>query len=183
MINPPFWRGQAIINSITAPTNRLQDGVPPVADVPVSNGRVSPIPGVLFQTKYQDPYGKNAYVQQWNFTIERELTHDLLASASYVGNKGTRLMYTSNINQAEPGAGSIADRRPFPAWADITSMYMDGLSNFNSLQSKLQKRFSQGVTFLAGYTWSKSVDNARGEASTPMIVRNRGWNKHAQTTT
>ena len=51
-------------------------------------------------------------------------------------------------------------------------MYMDGLSSFNSLQSKLQKRFSQGVTFLAGYTWGKSIDNARGEASSPMIVRN-----------
>ena len=82
-------------------------------------------------------------------------------------------MYTSNINQAEPGPGPIADRRPLPAWADITSMYMDGLSNFNSLQAKLQKRFSHGYTFLAGYTWSKSIDDARGESSTPMIVRNR----------
>ena len=173
MINPPFWRGQAIINSITTPTNRLEDGVPPVASVPVTNGRVTPVPGLLFQTKYQNPYGRNAYVQQWNFTVERELAIDLLAALSYVGNKGTRLMYTSNINQAEPGPGPIADRRPLPAWADITSMYMDGLSNFNSLQAKLVKRFSHGYTFLVGYTWSKSIDDARGEASTPMIVRNR----------
>lgn len=172
MINPPFWRGQAIINSITTPTNRLQDGVPPVASVPVNDGRVVPTPGLLFQTKYQNPYGNNAYVQQWNLTVERELAADLLASASYVANKGTRLMYTSNINQADPGPGAIAARRPFPAWADITSMYMDGMSNFNSLQAKMQKRFSHGYTFLAGYTWSKSIDNARGEAGTPMIVKN-----------
>ncbi len=89
-----------------------------------------------------------------------------------VANKGTRMMYTSNINQADPGPGAIAARRPFSAWADITSMYMDGMSNFNSLQAKMQKRFSHGYTFLAGYTWSKSIDNARGEAGTPMIVKN-----------
>jgi hypothetical protein len=172
MINPPFWRGQAIINPITAPTNRLQDGVPPVVSVPVNNGRVVPVPGLLYLTKYQDPYGKNSYVQQWNFTVEREVVPNLLAAVSYVGNKGTRNMYSSNINQAEPGPGPIAPRRPFPAWPDITSMYMDGLSNYNSLQAKLHRRFSGGISFLAGYTWAKSIDNAKGEFGAPMIVRN-----------
>jgi hypothetical protein len=172
MINPPFWRGQAIINSITTPTNRLQDGVPPVVSVPVSSGRVVPVPGLLYQTKYQNPYGKNSYVQQWNLTVERELVRDLLAAVSYVGNKGTRNMYSSNINQADPGPGAIAPRRPFPAWPDITTMYMDGLSNYNSLQAKMQKRLSRGVSFLAGYTWAKSIDNAKGEFGAPMIVRN-----------
>ena len=172
MINPPFWRGQAIINAITTPTNRLEDGVPPVVSVPVSDGRVVPVPGLLYQTKYQNPHGKNSYVQQWNLTMEHELFTDLLTTITYVGNKGTRNMYTSNINQAYPGPGAVAARRPFPAWPDITTMFMDGLSNYNSLQAKLQKRFSRGVSFLTGYTWSKSIDNAKGEAGAPMIVRN-----------
>ena len=172
MINPPFWRGQAIINSITTPTNRLEDGVPPVVSVPVSQGRVLPVPGLLYQTKYQDPYGKNSYVQQWNVTVERQLKPAWLAAVSYVGNKGTRNMYSSNINQAEPGPGPIAPRRPFPAWPDIPTMYMDGLSNYHSLQAKLQKRLSGGISFLGGYTWSKSIDNAKGEFGAPMIVRN-----------
>jgi len=172
MINPPFWRGQAIINPITTPTNRLEDGVPPVASVPIRNGRVLPVEGLLYQTKYQDPYGKNSYVQQWNLTVERQLAPNWLAAISYVGNKGTRNMYSSNINQAEPGPGPIAPRRPFPAWPDITTMYMDGLSNYHSLQTKLQKRLSGGLSFLGGYTWSKSIDNAKGEFGAPMVVRN-----------
>ena len=171
MINPPFWRGQAIINSITTPTNRLQDGVPPVVSVPVTDGRVVPVPGLLYQTKYQNPYGKNSYVQQWNLTVERELVTYMLASVSYVGNKGARNMYSSNINQADPGPGAVAARRPFPAWPDITTMYMDGLSNYNSMQAKMQKRFSGGFSFLAGYTWAKSIDNAKGEFGAPMVVR------------
>ncbi|MGH9665149.1 MAG: carboxypeptidase-like regulatory domain-containing protein, partial [Bryobacteraceae bacterium] len=172
MINPPFYRGQSIVNAITAPTNSISDGVPPVVSVPVNNGLVSPVPGILFNTVYQNPYGPNSYVQQWNLTVEREFAKDFLASLSYVGNKGTHNMYTSNINQADPGPGAIASRRPFPAWPDIPSMYMDGLSNYHNLQAKFQKRLSEGISFLAGYTFEKSIDNGAGESASPMIVRN-----------
>lgn len=172
MINPPFYRGQSIVNAITAPTNSISDGVPPVVSVPVNNGLVTPVPGILFNTVYQNPYGPNSYVQQWNLTVEREFARDYLASISYVGNKGTHNMYTSNINQADPGPGAIASRRPFPAWPDIPSMYMDGLSNYNSLQAKFQKRLSHGISLLAGYTFEKSIDNGAGESASPMIVRN-----------
>ena len=172
MINPPFYRGQSIVNAITTPTNSISDGVPPVVSVPVVNGHVTPVAGVLFNTVYQNPYGPNAYDQQWNLTVEREFQKDYLASISYVGNKGTNNMYTSNINQADPGPGAIAARRPFPSWPDIPSMYMDGLSNFNSLQAKFQKRLSQGISVLAGYTYQKSIDNAAGESGSPMVVRN-----------
>jgi len=172
MINPPFYRGQSIVNAITTPTNSISDGVPPVVSVPVSNGLVTPVPGILFNTVYQNPYGPNAYVQQWNFTVEHEFAKDYLVSLSYVGNKGTHNMYTSNINQADPGPGAVAARRPFSAWPDIPSMYMDGLSNYESLQAKFQKRLSRGVSVLAGYTFAKSIDNAAGESASPMVVRN-----------
>jgi outer membrane receptor protein involved in Fe transport len=172
MVNPPYYRGQSIINTITSPTNSLSDGVPPVVSVPVVNGSVVPVPGILYTTKYQNPYGRNSYVQQWNFTVEREFGSSYLAGLSYVGNKGTRNMYTSNINQAVAGPGAVANRRPFPAWPDVTSMYMDGLSNYNSLQAKLQKRLSHGISLLSVYTWAKSIDNGAGESASPMIVRN-----------
>jgi len=172
MINPPFYRGQSIINDITTPTNTISDGVPPVVSVPVNNGLVTPVPGILFNTVYQTPDGPNAYVQQWNLTVEREFSKNNLLSLSYVGNKGTHNMYTSNINQADPGPGPVAARRPFPAWPDIPSMYMDGLSNYESVQAKFQKRLSYGVSMQAGYTFAKSIDNATGESSSPMRVRN-----------
>jgi hypothetical protein len=38
-------------------------------------------------------------------------------------------------------------------------------SNFNSLQAKLQKNYSDGISYLLSYTYSKSLDNAPGQGS------------------
>ncbi len=48
------------------------------------------------------PNFKNAYVQHWNFGIQRELPGAILLEMSYVGSKGTRLNRRENSNSAEP---------------------------------------------------------------------------------
>jgi hypothetical protein len=48
------------------------------------------------------PDFRNAYVQHWNFGIERELPGNILVEMAYVGNKGTRLNRRENSNTAEP---------------------------------------------------------------------------------
>jgi trimeric autotransporter adhesin len=42
----------------------------------------------------------------------------------------------------------------------------NGVSRYNSLDVKLQKQFSEGLSFLAAYTWSSNWDNAWGATST-----------------
>ena len=64
MYQPPFTWSSSITTPITSPTNRLEDGIPPVITIPVTNGRVLPVSGVLYTSSYQNPHGKNAYVQQ-----------------------------------------------------------------------------------------------------------------------
>src|SRR5215470_10426045 len=46
----------------------------------------------------QDPNQRSAYIQQFNFGIQREITRDLLLDVSYVGNQGTKLPGFRNIN-------------------------------------------------------------------------------------
>jgi hypothetical protein len=59
---------------------------------------------------------KNAYVQHWNFGIQRELPGNILLEVSYVGNKGTRLNRRENSNSAEPnGPFATVQLKDIPA--------------------------------------------------------------------
>lgn len=51
--------------------------------------------------------------------------------------------------------------KPFPEFTNVTFFRNNiGNSNYNSLQAKLEKRFSFGLTFLVSYTRSKLIDDA-----------------------
>jgi hypothetical protein len=50
--------------------------------------------------------------------------------------------------------------RPFPEFGTISSVRNDGYSDYHSAQVRLEKRFSQGYTLLASYTWSKFLEAA-----------------------
>jgi hypothetical protein len=118
------------------------------------------------------PYGidyvfKPAYVQQYGFGIQRQLTADILLDVSYFGSKGTHLPDEINLNQppaqsAITATAGVNGLRPFPAFGNIVWYQTAGISNFNSLQAKFEKRFSQGVNLLASYTYGKSLDNSPG---------------------
>ncbi len=63
------------------------------------------------------------------------------------------------FNEAIPGAtGSVASRSPYPELGRIQEVDGSGKANYNALSVKLQRRFSKGLTYLFGYTWSRSID-------------------------
>ncbi|HZY71524.1 MAG TPA: carboxypeptidase-like regulatory domain-containing protein [Edaphobacter sp.] len=107
---------------------------------------------------YYDPHMKNHYSHQWNVEIQKEIRSNLVGSISYVGSVNGRLPLTGlSNNSREPGDGGV--HRPFP-WAGSQIMITDrGTANYNSLQTKIEKRMSHGFALGAGYTWSKSMDN------------------------
>ena len=65
-------------------------------------------------------------------------------------------------------AGSTVARAqllmPFPEYGAITENTNPVHARYDSLAVKAQKRLSQGLTFLAAFTWSKNLDNAWGSA-------------------
>jgi hypothetical protein len=111
-----------------------------------------------------DPNFHTAYVNQWSFGIQRELAPHLVLDVSYLGSQGHRLPIQWNINQAFPGPGSIASRRPFPAYGNITGGYISsiGNSNFSGLNVRAERRMGKGLSFIASYAWSKSIDDGVG---------------------
>lgn len=107
---------------------------------------------------------KNAYAEQFNFGLERELPFNIIAKATYVGNLGRDLdVAPYNINQPVPGPGAPGPRELLfniaPGVASDLYAATDGLSSYHSLQATAQKRFSSGLSFLSAYTYSHSIDN------------------------
>ena len=100
-----------------------------------------------------------AYVQQWNLNVQQALGSNRIVEMAYVGSKGTKLLGARDLNQPFPSAQPI-NPRPVPQFADIDILESRGDSNYNSLQGRFQQSFQHGLTALASYTWSKSIDDA-----------------------
>lgn len=107
---------------------------------------------------------KQGYMQQWSFGIQRELRPNLGVEISYVGSKGTSLDGVRRFNQgALPGAANAAYIRPYPNFGGFTVADSFGDSHYHSLQTRMTKRYSNGLSFIAAYTYGHSIDNANGE--------------------
>jgi outer membrane receptor protein involved in Fe transport len=107
--------------------------------------------------------------QEWLLNIERELGKDTLIEVGYLGSESHHLEYLTYQNEAVPApitAGSTTSRRPFPELAPTQFVEDDGNANYNSLSVKFQRRFKSGLTYLASYTWSKSIDYYSGLRTT-----------------
>ena len=116
-----------------------------------------------------DPKIKDAYSQQWTLEIQQELTRSTMFSIAYVGSVNGRLPYTGLANaarQASPTGTPVTQidaLRAIPwANANITYTQSIGYSNYNALETKLQRRFSNGLQSLISYTWGKSFDVSSG---------------------
>jgi hypothetical protein len=116
-----------------------------------------------------DPRYKDGYSQQWNVEVQRELSSSTMVSAAYVGSANGRLPYTGLANAARsaspagtPNAVIDALRPMFWVNANITYAQSIGTSHYNALQTRLQRRFSNGLSSLVSYTWSKSTDHGSG---------------------
>src|SRR5207245_9897533 len=76
---------------------------------PIQLHQVSPAAdGVQFLAVIISERPHNPYVQQWSFSVQRELAHNTTLEANYVGNKGTHLLNRANIGQEPPPPNPVA---------------------------------------------------------------------------
>jgi len=113
------------------------------------------------------------YDQHWNIGIQQQLLSKMVLEVDYVGNKGSFLADTNNINYPAAAAGTIQTRRPFPRFGNISYNTQDGSSTYHALQAKLERRLSSGIWFLTSYTFSKSITTS----ANPSVGGNYGWEK------
>ncbi len=154
------------------------EALPPVPDIPLpENGVITPDPNQAFFTIPRD--NPIPFVHSYNLTYQREVGWNMAWDIGYVGSLGRRLPFQQQLNAAPPGAGAAG--RPFNVLFERTAnvdMRAHGLNNnYNSLQTNITKRFSQGLQFTAAYTFSKTMgtgDDQGGFIVQTDIRRNYG---------
>jgi hypothetical protein len=121
---------------------------------------------------YKDPY-----VQQWNFTFERDLGFQTAVRVSYDGSRGTNLSVTTNPDQVRPntiGFDAASANAPFPLWDSLVNVENSGRSNYQSFTISVNKRMSKGLQFLFSYNHAKNLSNAGGWNPTAFVGEGGG---------
>jgi len=122
------------------------------------------------RVNYQPTDNNSGMVQSYHFTIQHQLAKDLALDVGYIGNFGSSQLILGDFNQARannPGENvPLQLRRRFEDFTFIQAAIDDGKTWYNSLQVKLEKRYSDGVYLLNSFTWSKAIDNAPGHLET-----------------
>jgi hypothetical protein len=118
------------------------------------------------------------YVQNYNLTIEQQIAPGTALQVSYVGSLGRFEGTVREQNPAIyiPGASTTqntdARRLYAPTYSTITGYAADANSNYNALQIQVSRRFQQGLTFSAYYTWAKAIDEAsRNDAANNWLLQ------------
>jgi hypothetical protein len=126
---------------------------------------------------FANPYDRRTpYSIQYLLNVQRELPMNTVFETGYLGSISRHLESLRAVNEAlpacpsrnarpgcenDPLAGlSIPLRSPFPNFGRIQLVDNGGIGSYNSLGTKLTKRFSHGLTYLVSYTWAKSLDTS-----------------------
>jgi len=152
---PPFANDTTVTNDINQLTP--QETVANLYATPLI-GAITPGSTVVSP----DIHAPQAYVEVGTFSIERELSNNMMVSASYSGDFGHHVMGDDYINQGSlfnpANPLPLAQRRPYPLFGDILLQGNSNNSSYNGLSLHFDKRMSNGSDIVVSYTVSKAID-------------------------
>lgn len=127
-------------------------------------------PGVTPNTFAIDPNFRIGYSQNWQLSVQKDLTEGIVLTATYLGIKGTRA-----VQVFEPNTYPLGVQSPCPSCPSGYA-YMD--SNGNSTreagQLQIMRRFHNGFSSTVQYTYAKAIDDAAlggaGRAQSQAVI-------------
>ncbi|MGH9935725.1 MAG: carboxypeptidase regulatory-like domain-containing protein, partial [Blastocatellia bacterium] len=165
-LNPPFTTEFNTSYIDALPGSRIGQGLT------VLRSATDPFAGATI--RLWDPNVRPAVVQQWNLSVQRQLTADTTLQAGYVGQHGTHLMVPMPYFQRQL-LGRNADGSPRTAPSpylsgnpalrnigQISGTESNGNQRYDALQTTLQKRFGAGLQAQVAYTFSKAMSDSSG---------------------
>ncbi|MGC1423238.1 MAG: carboxypeptidase-like regulatory domain-containing protein [Terracidiphilus sp.] len=160
----------------------FQAGFPaPVPVVIPSNGIIAAsTPSLISQVYTYIPLNfRNSYAEAWNVALQQAFGSNFNLQIAYVGNHGSRMNVSQNINLPSVYGGGNAslpeNSTAFTGGATgrtaATNQYFQGASsNYNALQVQLTKRYSAGLSFTSAFTWGKALNYATGGDDNGSLV-------------
>ncbi len=121
---------------------------------------------------YHQPVGGS---YQWNVQAQRQIGSNLVASLAYVASHGHDLPFPVDLNEVPESRLAPNDQqfRPYPQFGTLavtgTVAGENVVSNYNSLQVSIEKRFTQGISFSFNYVWSHFLSD----------MDSAGWGSHS----
>jgi len=123
-----------------------------------------------------DPRIKTPYTMNYSFSFQQALSTNLVATISYVGNVSRHLSLYYDPNTVRglfnPSV-STQQYQPFPDLGGAGTIHFGGVSTYNSLQAKMEKRYSHGLSFFATYTWAHALDDTSDAGGLSSAISDR----------
>jgi len=167
-----------------APAGSMKNGFPDPVFVQIpSNGIIDASPAVLRNAGYfhVSPDMHEGSLHSFNLAFQRELPGRFTLDLAYVGNRGHDVQTQFNENAATvvglPGNNGRPLFLPYGKSADVTT-WIGTKTEYNSLQAKLDRRFSGGLLVTSSYTlgrgWSYVNGDSNSVIATPADIE-RSW--------
>lgn len=176
VVNPPYDVSVTTSSDGITPASLLRNGIP------ADQVSIQHATSVSLASLQRNP--PHSYSQQWNANVQYQFASNWLFQVGYFGDKGTHLANLLDTNYVTSlGPGNINQRRRFKSvfvplsipgaagpvsgvvispLGSILRQENTGNSMFNSMQAKVEHRFSGGFTILASWVWSKGLGDIRG---------------------
>ena len=99
-------------------------------------------------------------VQQWNVSVQYLVAKNTLLEAAYHGSTSSHLMSGLNYNEtnpypAQPPGFSLI--YPYPQLGNVVIYESRARANYNALQATIDRRFANGFTGVAAYTYQQTL--------------------------
>ncbi|HEX4769801.1 MAG TPA: TonB-dependent receptor [Bryobacteraceae bacterium] len=132
-----------------------------ISAIPLTSAAVEPA-GVSFTGN--DYHAKTPYTQGYNLALQYQLSASDTVQVGYVGNTVRHLGVYTNPNSPPvilPPGLNVYDYTRYPDFQNgFTYTSFAGDSYYNGLQINYERRFTQGLSMLANFTWSKCRTDA-----------------------
>ena len=163
----------AVSNTQPNPTYVLgTNAMPSVTVGQITQAQAAAITGPI---QYLSQTQRSPYISQWNLDIQHSFASRYLLDVAYIGSESHHLALNYNpFDCSAPGSLACRDsNNPYNGkYTYMQEVDSIGSGNYNALLVKFQRQFSQGLSLLANYTWSKALSESQ-EGSNGTINQDR----------